>query len=605
MRCLTYLSIGAAITYLAFLFYNMYHLFHPEGAGPNDDGYSNSVKDGEPVDVYAFLTTGRRACEHFIESSANETTPFNKTTCLLVWKSTNIRYGYYNETMAKTVSLDNYVLDGVRKTKNLMLHVYMTRSSFAPHPKLGKYDPNEVSVTYGIMSRTLVPRKMAVNLLGLEADIEESPEENDNLADRVPELHIGVEANVGLVYDATIYVQGKFPGDIVRAFRLLQHSQKLYKPIVYFNGFWMGESKFLPLRDINESRIDIVLETMSLGKYRLTNQMDVGTSMMKDSYGLTDKDMDAVRDLITRNSPTFLMLTFFVSIVHLLFDFLAAKNEVGYWRKRKSNQGISSRAVIFNAIGQIIVFLYLMDNDTSMLIVVPSGLQSVIDMWKVKKVMKLSIEYDSSRMIPFRARYGDILKGETETEAADYEATQWMMWLLYPLMIGYAIYSLIYDEHHGWYSWLLNTVTGYFYAFGFIAMTPQLFINHRLKSVAHLPWRALCYKAFNTFIDDVFAFLIHMPTMHRIACFRDDVIFFCFIYQLYLYPVDPTRTNEYGMSLKDEAEMLVAEKETTIEEDDAQKKKGDDKDEPNVTSEVIEASNSSTRHQSIRRRVQK
>ena len=31
------------------------------------------------------------------------------------------------------------------------------------------------------------------------------------------------------------------------------------------------------------------------------------------------------------------------------------------------------------------------------------------------------------------------------------------------------------------------------------------------------------YKAFNTFIDDLFAFIITMPTAHRVACFRDDV----------------------------------------------------------------------------------
>ena len=32
-------------------------------------------------------------------------------------------------------------------------------------------------------------------------------------------------------------------------------------------------------------------------------------------------------------------------------------------------------------------------------------------------------------------------------------------------------------------------------------MTPQLFINYKLKSVAHMPWRAMIYKSLNTFID--------------------------------------------------------------------------------------------------------
>lgn len=32
------------------------------------------------------------------------------------------------------------------------------------------------------------------------------------------------------------------------------------------------------------------------------------------------------------------------------------------------------------------------------------------------------------------------------------------------------------------------------YAFGFLFMLPQLFVNYKLKSVAHLPWKAFMYK---------------------------------------------------------------------------------------------------------------
>merc|ERR1711955_159981 len=75
--------------------------------------------------------------------------------------------------------------------------------------------------------------------------------------------------------------------------------------------------------------------------------------------------------------------------------------------------------------------------------------------------------------------------------------------------------------------------------------------NYKLKSVAHLPWRMMTYKALNTFIDDIFAFVIKMPTMYRIGCFRDDIVFFIFLYQRYIYKMDPTRV-KFGVS----AEML-------------------------------------------------
>ena len=66
----------------------------------------------------------------------------------------------------------------------------------------------------------------------------------------------------------------------------------------------------------------------------------------------------------------------------------------------------------------------------------------------------------------------------------------------------------------------------------------QVYVNYKLKSVAHLPWRALCYKvgkcpvahflastvhpdsrlatqAFTTFVDDVFAWIVELPLAHR------------------------------------------------------------------------------------------
>jgi hypothetical protein len=48
-------------------------------------------------------------------------------------------------------------------------------------------------------------------------------------------------------------------------------------------------------------------------------------------------------------------------------------------------------------------------------------------------------------------------------------------------------------------------------------------INHQLE--------LLFVQAFNTFIDDVFAFIITMPASHRLACFRDDIVFLIYLYQ--------------------------------------------------------------------------
>ena len=56
-----------------------------------------------------------------------------------------------------------------------------------------------------------------------------------------------------------------------------------------------------------------------------------------------------------------------------------------------------------------------------------------------------------------------------------------------------------------------------------------------------MPGRTLTYRFLNTIIDDLFSFIIVMPTMHRISCFRDDVIFVIYLYQRYKYKIDKTR----------------------------------------------------------------
>lgn len=72
---------------------------------------------------------------------------------------------------------------------------------------------------------------------------------------------------------------------------------------------------------------------------------------------------------------------------------------------------------------------------------------------------------------------------------------------------------------------LTNITIFNFLSAGFIMMCPQLFINYKLKSVAHLPWRQMTYKFLNTIIDDLFAFVIKMPILHRLSVFRDGELF--------------------------------------------------------------------------------
>merc|ERR1712083_715238 len=124
--------------------------------------------------------------------------------------------------------------------------------------------------------------------------------------------------------------------------------------------------------------------------------------------------------------------------------------------------------------------------------------------------------------------------------------------------MGYCVYTMVVDCYTGWRSYFLTVSASCVYSLGFILMTPQVFINYKHKSVAYLPWRKFVYRAISTFIDDLFAMIIRMPTMHRVACFRDNIVFFIYLYQRQIYKIDKSRTFDedgYELDIQQEQEQ--------------------------------------------------
>ena len=98
------------------------------------------------------------------------------------------------------------------------------------------------------------------------------------------------------------------------------------------------------------------------------------------------------------------------------------------------------------------------------------------------------------------------------------------------------------------------------------------------------------YKTFNTFIDDVFAFAVTMPLIHRIACLRDDLVFFVYLYQRRIYPVDKKRVNEFGRAYE-EGEDHKSDENDSKSDTNSDKKdtKSDTKGDKSVASKKTES----------------
>ena len=94
--------------------------------------------------------------------------------------------------------------------------------------------------------------------------------------------------------------------------------------------------------------------------------------------------------MLLETNPILLTITFIVSLLHSIFDFLAFKNDIDFWKNRKDMEGLSFRTILLNVTFQGIIFLYLLDNDTSWMILISSGIGLLIEIWKIHKTVIVS-----------------------------------------------------------------------------------------------------------------------------------------------------------------------------------------------------------------------
>lgn len=345
-----------------------------------------------------------------------------------------------------------------------------------------------------------------------------------------------------------------------------------YYPVIFLNTFWQLRSHMTELNDtVTEMPLNIQLYNMVNWKYSMLASIDdsmkqnqqQGSSGGGMQAGSDGSEFEKFKEILLDTNAYLLGTTFVVSIFHMIFEGLAFKSDISHWRKKKDNVGTSVRTVLANIFMQLVIFLYLVDNSdgTSWMILASQGFGIVLEAWKVTKMVDVRLREpgpDSSfKFLPYVVAFEDKHKlSETEKKTQEYDeiAFRYLYIIAVPLLLAYAVYSLVYETHKSWYSFVIETLVGSVYAYGFLMMVPSLYINYRLKSVAHMPSKALTYKFLNTFIDDLFAFTIRMPFLHRLATLRDDVIFFVWLYQKWKYRIDYTRVNEFGQGGEDEDE---------------------------------------------------
>ncbi|KAJ4369626.1 hypothetical protein N0V83_005388 [Neocucurbitaria cava] len=492
----------------------------------------------------------------------------------LLIEEKNFVFGDYKQK--REIHTEFTVPKEVQHNATLLAHFYVAQSGSVLDPTQPGYD---TAKAYHFIRPLTVyhPKKKIAKTRNLLSDMPERDAQETEAEKNAPKViasYYHPNFTLSLIPDAgTLAYPNLHPGP--RRYIQLEASgardasgqHGWYYPILFTNTFWQLKKHMIELNDtVTTLPLNVNLNNLAHWKYNLFASVDENLNANaraaaegKSTPGGGDgSEMEMFKEILIDSNSYLLAITAVVSVFHMIFEMLAFKNDVQHWRKKKDNIGTSVRTILANVFMQAVIFLYLLDNNenTSWMILFGQGMGMAIEAWKITKSVNVRVRPTApGSLLPYSIVFEDkhvLSETEKKTEEYDQIAFRYLYMVAVPLLIAYAIYSLMYDTHKSWYSFIITTLVGSVYAYGFLMMVPSLYINYRLQSVAHMPGRAMTYKFLNTFIDDLFAFTIKMPTLHRLATLRDDVIFFVYLFQTWKYKVDYGRVNEFGQGGDDE-----------------------------------------------------
>jgi len=156
---------------------------------------------------------------------------------------------------------------------------------------------------------------------------------------------------------------------------LQRHGNEIvYAPPMHVDEVGITSDAYLPLNEtVSFLPLSLSVGRLSLQRYPLMAILQANLEGQKE-MGFSDSDIDDVRRLVADTSVWLLTVTVIASVLHLLFEFLAFRSDVSFWRNNKSMKGLSARAIVMELCFQCVIFLFLMDEGASLLVLVPSAI---------------------------------------------------------------------------------------------------------------------------------------------------------------------------------------------------------------------------------------
>ena len=309
-------------------------------------------------------------------------------------------------------------------------------------------------------------------------------------------------------------------------------NQMNYFPINVLTDFWTLNSELLPINKTEMFNFTINLNYGYIRSYFFNQMLNIEiNNKVMSSYGI-DGVQDMLVELLKNNSIPYLILLMTVNILHTIFSGFGFKEDISYYNNLEKLDGVYTKYIFLNIFSVFISFLYNIVQGANFLVIFEVFVGFIIEIWKLKMIYNISF----NKFFPF-IHFDYKIKYEIKEAESyqDFAVSMMIKFLLIPIGIIYLIYRLYYYKSSSIFMFIIEYIFFLLNIFGFILLTPQIYLNYKLQSVEHLPLKAFIFKFLNTIIDDLFAFAVKTPILYRIFCFKDDVIFVIYLYQMWIY----------------------------------------------------------------------
>jgi hypothetical protein len=467
----------------ALVIYFITSFFRKPATPPAESGDANSLA-AKSNPSWNYFENGTMFDMYFYVSEDYEFKKFSDPQAL-VWYQDGLVYGdwYSGKSSDGSYSRTTKIKTPEKLMNNgtIYLHIYTVKTGKSPDPAAGDdYAGFEVAYARRQLNKFKKIRYQKTQNL-LTGTTEKSAEEVAKAEVMSNEIvsHWHPNLTINIVVDQTNWVKGTIPPPLDDYVTFLPTGHT-YLPIVFVNDYWNMLRDYQPINSTT-TVLDLTLtyQPLSLFKFQLYAAQGMRnkwtSSLLGDALAggdEPDEDQDSLKETLLETNPYLLGITFVISILHTVFELLAFKNDIQFWKERKSLEGLSVRTVFFAVFQSLIVLLYVLDNETNFMIRVSCFIGLGIEVWKIQKVVNVKLNWEN-KLFGILPRIGFADKGsyvESSTRQYDNLAFKYLGWLCFPLLVSYGVYALIYQEHRGWYSFTLNMLYGFLLTFGFIMM---------------------------------------------------------------------------------------------------------------------------------------